>query len=135
MSDSEPMAAEIECAAKWWRSRVESSSAQDNGDPEQSALATLVSLMMPTPTQEQAEVFECELRTQLQVCAESGGFMHLGVDYGPGLMLREAIEASGVNPQRLPIKTNMWIKPGSVRVSWGYRAPRVEIFATLGGTK
>jgi len=52
------------------------------------------------------------------------------VDYGPDLILKGALEAAGLPVGAagpLPLKTCMWIDPGSVKVGLGYNAEPVEL--------
>jgi hypothetical protein len=53
----------------------------------------------------------------------------LEVDYGACDLLRAAHQAAGgqIYAMVWPIKTAMWIDPGSVKVRYGYGAPVVEL--------
>lgn len=61
-------------------------------------------------------------------------YVTLSVDYGPDMDLGEAARASGIsdsNPSLVfPIKTNMWIDRGRIKVSAGYRAQEQTVWVS-----
>ncbi len=148
---------EIQCAAKWWADRLRGPSLQDNGDEDQSMLASYVSLRVaqanaPVSDEEYQAIRRSFERafTASFVDGEFGGWERAktdpnwgcasrvaSVDYGPDGVLRSALESAlpDLDPRRAamfslfwPIKTYMRVSPGSVQVSYGYRAEPVEIF-------
>ena len=50
-------------------------------------------------------------------------FTFLEADYDPQPRLAELMRVAGINTQRCPWKTIMWLEDGRVTVSHGYRAP------------
>jgi BTG family protein len=139
---------EIKCAAAWWANKLREEPRQDNGDPLQSAFATAAALTRRRPNEEQIQRFEAKLAELIALQpgfqpdmwdpnnpTRAGAYRGLHVDYHPPEEMVEAAEAAGIRDidLLLPIKTNMFIDPGSVRVGCGYKAPLVEVYATGGG--
>jgi hypothetical protein len=139
---------EIKCAAAWWANKLREDPRHDNGDPFQSAFFTAAGRARPRPSEEQIRQFEEKLAELIALQPgfapdmwdpkdpiRAGAYRGLHVDYHPTKEMEEAAEAAGIKGigLLLPIKTNMFINPGSVRVGCGYKAPLVEIYATGGG--
>jgi hypothetical protein len=139
---------EIKCAAAWWANKLREEPRQDNGDPLQSAFATAAALTRRRPNEEQIQRFEAKLAELIALQpgfqpdmwdtnnpTRASAYRGLHMDYHPTEEMVEAAEAASIRDINLllPIKTNMFIDPGSVRVGCGYKAPLVEIYATGGG--
>ena len=132
---------EVECAAKWWADQLRQSPTHDNGDGFQSALLALVSNREPLLSEAQIALFEQILANKLQVQVDrsdwnpekpelGGAWRMVSVDYDPCPVLYDAAERVGIDVgYRFPIKTHMWIDPGSVKVAVGYGAREREIYA------
>ena len=60
----------------------------------------------------------------------------LGCDYGPGPLLRLALDLAGIDQGnlRLPIKTIMWVSPNEVKVRCGYRGREEVIWPEEGSS-
>lgn len=118
------MEKEINAAVAWWVT-VMADPKQDNGDAMCNAMMGMCAESMPKPTNGNMSKFVVELRDRLAKMSEDDLARGLHVDYGPCRVLAEAAEAAGikVNMNTFPCKTNMWIKKGSVEVSYGYGAP------------
>jgi hypothetical protein len=147
---------EVAAAAKWWADAMSAADTkQDNGDAGQSAFAALCRGGVAPLSPSEREVFEAALCDEIQRYVIRGDWDRaitepgwassnrtVGVDYGPDRVLSAAADAvlatitdegqRRKNDARLsllwPIKTHMWINPGSVMVSHGYRAERVQIY-------
>ena len=131
---------EAQAAAHWWAQAIKSPE-QDAGDLKLNAVIGLLGLPSEVTT-EQSETFERELARRLEVKLAKGPWQTgnpswgsysrcISVDYDPGAILNESAEAAGINVRycsTFPVKTNMWIDPGSVTVSCGYGAATVRVY-------
>lgn len=117
---------EIKAAAKWWADQLRSKPKHDNGDGFHNALMSLLAeRITPLPESEIQKFQDC-----LEDVLKKNEYIYcVSVDYGACGNLASAADAAGINIQdRLPVKTNMWIEPGKVKVSCGYRAPIEVIY-------
>ncbi len=133
-------------AAKWWADQLRGVPRHDAGDARLNfALAGMALLNRNQPTDGQILKFEAFLGSAIQqelIQSDSwrraiekddsgwgSAFRTVATDYGPEPILRDALHEAGikVNSGLLPVKTVMWVSPGSVRVSAGYRAEIVEL--------
>lgn len=123
------MEKEIEVAAKWWADQLRTKPKHDNGDATQTAMLALATEYQTPVTDIQIDNFQRSLELRLiERCGDSGS--HLGVDYGPDTILANASMDAGIETAyRFPVKTNMWVQPGCVKVSCGYRAPIEILYA------
>lgn len=141
---------EIVAAVQWWTDILRARPPEDDGDADQSALANFViDNYVPLPSEQQLAVFARALPAliiaQFQdyggygyndwdvAVAEGrpnigGAFRVLNVDYHPALALAAAAREAGIDALNFPCKTAMWINPGCVKVSCGYRAPAEVIY-------
>lgn len=134
---------ELNVAAEWWANKLKVPQPQDNGDGLQSALTTIVSHKNFTRIPDDlVGLFKIKLRDELlkgharvsfKPDAPRSTFGGFGTDYGPDGCLWRAGEQAGVkiHSTTFPIKTIMWIKPGKVTVSQGYRAEVKTIYTGL----
>lgn len=134
---------EAQAAAKWWAERIAGDDDIRTGDAMNDSFATAARDMVKTPDAEQVETFRIHLeRGILAEVVTSGSWQNavekgdpqwgsvmrtIAVDYGPDPILAEAIEAAGISRLRLPMKTVMWVNPGSVAVSHGHGVAEVEL--------
>lgn len=143
---------EIACAAKWWADTLRQWTWQENGDPLQSAMASLLSTYQAPLLEKHIALFQAWLAWTLQQLyttrqwpwgSDNGwnpkepnhGSYHRYIhnDYHPDRVLVLAARRAGVYGKldaRFPIKTTMKINPGSVKVHRGYGASDQEIFET-----
>lgn len=133
---------EIRAAVDWWAERLARNEFQDNGDDYQSVFATLVASETDVPNERQLQMFRDILTASIKAKITGAGSWNvdepmwgactegrcIGVDYGPEPLLRDAATSAGINTNRFPIKTCMWISPGTVKVSHGYRAQDKQIY-------
>ena len=116
-------------AAKWWRQQLESPKF-DNGDQSNGGGLVLMMAIMNAahnePEDAQLDKFEQVLFQHIM----SKTPRYLDVDYGPGMILGEAADASGVSTARFPWKTVMWLdyENNTLNARCGYGAPTVSIF-------
>ena len=115
---------EIDTAATWWAENLGSKSKQDNGDLFMSMFKTMMVSDIEI-TEEQKQVFFEALRQELKVEMERAwnNRVTLDVDYSPDFKLATAAAKTDIDEMLFPMKTTMWIEPGKVSVSCGYRAP------------
>jgi hypothetical protein len=128
-------------AAKWWADALRDPGI-DNGetDPMAIGIALMAKSSIPRPSPEQLEAFRAALEVRLEEMLNARPedweeakkermhgsiFRCVGVDYGPDEILARAGEDAGFATVTLwPWKTYMWINPGDVHVSAGYRLAR-----------
>ncbi len=139
------MAHEINAATNWWASKLMRVARFDNGDRSAvggmtAVLAMMVSAKNAVPTEAEIARFKASLHQRLRLrCVatwrydmpEWGSYQRcVAVDYGPDRILAAACADAGIDnaDSRFPCKTSMWIDPGKVSVSEGYRAEPVTIF-------
>ena len=133
------MKPEVEAAADWWANALSRVQVQDNGDLFQSALATFAASTAKPLEENEREAFKRSLAERLDEHVSKGGFERraVGVDYGPDVVLAEAlVDAVGLDRARKlsllwPIKTTMWIDPGKVAIRHGYGAPIRTIYEAV----
>ncbi len=112
---------QIEKAVDWWAERIEQPTFDAGADSPEMELAEIMASMLTKPIAEGCiEKFKNELRSTLKD-KDFNPWHGLHTDYHPNLILFEAAQASGVNENNFPWKTNMYFKDdGSVQVSSGY---------------
>lgn len=134
---------EFSVAAKWWADQLRRPADHDAGDRHLNNSIFLFGLMLKQNfTEDEISAFQSALERVLTEDFKDddwhpddpirGGYLRcFGTDYGPGDILERAAESAGIKLTSLtfPIKTLMWVNPGSVKVKSGYRAESVEIFA------
>lgn len=126
---------QIEAAVKWWGNDLRGPAYKNRRDGEVDDKYVmekgLAAMARPDPPDEkEVELFMDALRDSLENPETFGRLRPtLSVDYGPGKVLSEALEASGLDPGRqyLSIKTNMWFGMDGVQVSHGYGSPKEEL--------
>lgn len=133
---------EAHTAAQWWADRIAESSDPAIGDREQDGVMKGFRSLStrPAPTAEQIEAFRAHLtQTIVAMLHEQvsgwdsavakgpdwgSAFRTIAVDYGADPILREALNAAGIDDGPLgpvPMKTCMWVNPGQVKAALGYR--------------
>lgn len=142
MAESRP---EVVAAARWWADQLAGPSehrivrAGEPGAVTGALVNAASSLAARQFTAEEVEAFRVALEAELERHMDAHGWAkavtegplwgsamrRIGNDYGPDPVLVDAAEAAGLKLTMfdLPMKTNMWINPGSVRVSAGYGEP------------
>jgi len=133
---------EINAAVEWW-AKVIQEPKHDNGEPLQSLFANWLTSKLKPLAEDQIESFKKNLTVKIREllqkyqhywregdprCGEF--FRTIAVDYYPCSELAEAAEKAGIDATdlRFPMKTEMWINPGEVKVRHGYSAPIQTIF-------
>lgn len=125
----------INAAVDYWASFLVNGPIVDNiGDPMADMLMTLVKLNNETTSNStQVETFKTALGSHIRSLFERDAkWVSFGVDYGPDMELRNALQAAGIKSSPFPSKTNMWITPEKVSVSQGYRAPERVLWEKAG---
>lgn len=128
----------IKTAAKWWTDRLRERGPHSNGDNSMASMlanmfADMASKEIPEDKLQQFQT-ELELRIE-EFMAELSPYAReqawLCCDYGPGIMLRDAADAAGIDYINFPFKTNVVVeKDGNdyrVRASHGYAQPYVAV--------
>ena len=131
---------EIEAAVKWWTDTLRNGAKQDNGDPMCNMMALFCASTMKPLTDTQLDAFSKELTEQLRTQLSKtwdpsrptfGSALNtLDCDYGPNAMLSAAAIKAGIATccPPFPMKTCMWIMPGTVEVRYGYRADTETVY-------
>jgi hypothetical protein len=150
MGDMSDATTEVRVAVQWWADQLSGDpSPTHTGNVSSEMLTDLVKSAITKPTGEQVKVFREHLKRALLAMvltedwadAVSSGNPQLGsafrkvsVGYGPDKILDDAMVAAGLprltRQVVLPLKTTMWINPGSVSVGLGYNTPAVELDLT-----
>ena len=125
--------AELHAAADWWAQQLLGGAFHNSGDATIDAVASFAAGKLKPISEWQVKMFRNALVALLAVrCAASGwkeddpnwAAAHRGLhaDYGPDCTIRAALEYAmiGDGELRVPIKTSMWVNPGSVKVRHGY---------------
>lgn len=136
---------EARTAARWWADQLGPDSKAHIGDATNEMFLLAVKAIQKPPTSQQVEKFRLHLEQTIvpflyaygweRAVAEdpqwASGLRTIDVDYGPCVLLSDALESSGISAQRgkllLPLKTVMWVNPGHVAVSFGYNAIPIEL--------
>jgi hypothetical protein len=115
---------QIDKAVAWWSDALRAGE-YDNGDASGAIVAAWRDATESTPTDEQIEAFKTALRETLEQADIPSGQTVVHVDYDPSPLLEQAVNASGLNPIWLPVKTRMWFDEDgeSVSVRSGYGRP------------
>ncbi len=134
------MQKQIDTAVRWWGNQLRTIAPQNNGDAEQSGIATVFAFELGKQDETRVIAFEDSLKILLVKHLsktwepdEPGRGSYLRViacDYAPSSVLREAAIAGGIKPHcpPFPMKTVMWINPDEVSVSCGYGASPEQIW-------
>lgn len=138
------MEKEVKTAVDWWSEQLGGRTKQDNGDAKTEMFHMFASADLEFPTEKQLATFRDSLTKSLMERLPDCGWdvdnpghgscvsgRCLAVDYHPDLFLRDAANDAGIDRHmlRFPMKSCMWISPGSVKVRHGYSAGDQEIFA------
>lgn len=132
---------EVQAGAEWWGEILKRPAPQDNGDLFQSAFAQLVADAIGRPSPEQIERFVRWLAWGFQTSRIvswdprerhwGGASRVISIDYAPDTLLVLAACRAGITgciDPLFPIKTVMWINPGSVKVRCGYSGAVTTIY-------
>ena len=135
---------EVAIAARWWTYQLLNMTPAESGDAFNDAFRDTIRGKFCRPvTPDKAADFEDALaRLGHEVIDEDDGWdvtrpewgaIHrtcCKVDYNASRVLTQAANEAGIAniDMRLPIKTVMWINPGSVKVAKGYRASVEEVY-------
>jgi hypothetical protein len=127
-------------AADWWMNKLAGFPGRDAGftssdDPSgaMTRLMLLAASHAKAATTQQLLAFRDNLsdwlyQSYLKKVGTRYGHLSLYCDYGPGWELWDIAKPLGIDDQRFPIKTCMWLDPGFVRVRCGYGADTVTIY-------
>lgn len=131
---------ELDAAVDWW-ANVIMDPKQDNGDYLQSSMLSFISRGIKRPSNKEIEIFKVSLKKAItefwreynikwnKFDPTLGSYDRcISVDYRPCSILARAAKEAGISENLFPCKTSMWIDPGSVKVSYGYRALVEEIY-------
>jgi hypothetical protein len=137
---------EIYAAVEWWANQLLGPCHVDAGDPtgQIEAVTMWAQNTRDQPGEHQIERFRIALSAlTASMCAATSWLecepmrgsacRTLGVDYGPDATLRCALDFAGIQGGNLvlPIKTVMWIDPGSVKVRCGYHGGEVVLWPPI----
>jgi len=122
---------QIDVAIGWW-AKVIQDPKFDNGD---SSMAGGMGLMLAEMTKtnvtdKQLQIFANRLRSLL-TSDDSIEREGLNCDYGPCEILRVAMDEACIPLTQAPWKTNMNLRDGKVKVSYGYAAPLLQLYPVI----
>lgn len=124
---------EINAAAEWWAQRLREMPSHSSGDQLIDAAASFIAMTTTGPlSEEKVQAFKDALIAALkQDLAENEHIFPFGCDYSPDQILNDAANIAKINQvhSRLPIKTIMWVEPGSVSVAHGHGSSTVVIYS------
>ncbi len=136
---------ELHAAVTWWAHALMGDYVDDAGDFLINATAAVFKEKRhpwDRPTRESVERFKiallCLMAAQFAEAWNdeqpnwASGNRNLAVDYEPNLILSTALAFARVaGTLRLPIKTVMWVSPGSVKVRCGYHGEEKQVFPAV----
>lgn len=156
MSEERKPRPEAVAAAAWWAAKI-GHATHIIGRPDDPSVATgtafanaATAFAGRTYTDEQREAFRealaARIEEHIQKFSErwpwegswdpaepfrASAMRTIHCDYGPDPMLADAAEQAGIKVTMLdvPMKTVMWVNPGEVKVSEGYGADPVTVWA------
>lgn len=120
------MEQEIKAAAKWWADCLRTPKRHNNGDSLHNGMMALLMERSAPIEADKIDRFQEELEKSLRGRTRDW----ISVDYGPDITLTDACGRAEIEDigYRFPVKTCMWINPGEVKVSCGYRAPEEILY-------
>lgn len=141
---------EVVAAARWWADQLAGPAEHhivrpgEPGAVSGAFVSAASSVAARQFTAEEVEAFRVALEAELERHVDAHGWAKavaegplwgsamrcIGNDYGPDPVLADAAQAAGLKLTMfdLPMKTAMWINPGSVTVAGGYQAGPAQIF-------
>lgn len=111
-------------AGIWWATVLRDPKHDNGGDELTSMMADMLTASNPAEAGA-LELFAGYLKEEVDKMIEDGrDWISFGVDYHPDRILSNCAEKANLTVPMLgwPWKTNMWVTPQSVKVSYGYRA-------------
>lgn len=110
-------------AAKWWSDKLKCNSHSNGDDSFASVMADHLA-SKNSVSEEQFTTFETYLIDDILKCDR----IVLRCDYGPDIKLSAAAEKAGIDRNKFPWKTSMYIDYDIISVSDGYGAGREVIY-------
>ena len=123
-------AKQIEVAVQWWGERLKVPTFDMGADSRGSMMAEMMATVYhKSESEDTVTMFKQALAKELKRTKERVEWLCVGVDYWPGKILSDALEAAGVEVgmTQLPWKTQMWFQDGGVQVSLGYGGERQKL--------
>ncbi|MGM9877624.1 MAG: hypothetical protein ACI33S_03145 [Bacilli bacterium] len=124
----------VEVAVDWW-TKVISSDSRSGSIGENTYnkfLMNFSEMLFPTTpiSEEQISKFKYILSQKImsELCKNKGEVVQMECDYAPCLILFEALNEAGIDPNRVPYKTDLYIRPYFVGVKEGYGSKNLIIF-------
>lgn len=125
-------------AGIWWATVLKDPKHDNGADDEANVLSRMMAdtLTARNPTEAGAlELFAGYLKEEVDKMIEEGrDWISFGVDYHPDHILAECADRANLTVPMMgwPWKTNMWVTPQTVKVSYGYRAEAKIIWGEEG---
>ena len=124
----------VQVAVDWWSEIISDETRGGNmgNDIDSKILMTFSDILYSknSISSEQITKFKEILARKIMaaIYEYEGDTVQINCDYGPDILLYEAMKESGINTTRTPFKTNMYIKAHSVEVKYGYGAEYTTLF-------
>lgn len=120
----------VEVAVEWWSRQLDHPQFQRGGNVNADMMATALSAIMEPLSEQTIDQFRHHLRCLIKTRMAEDRQLVITTDYHPDRLLASALAAAGIDKgeHRLPIKTEMAINVGKVRVAHGRDAKLVRIF-------
>ena len=121
-------------AANWWAEIISRNTRGGNigNDIDSKMLMTFSDILYPKEniSDEQITKFKNVLARKIMddLCESKGETVRMTCDYGPDILLYEAMKETGINTNRTPFKTDMYINVDYVSVCEGYGSQEVILF-------
>lgn len=122
-------------AGMWWATVLKDPKHDNGADDEANVLSRVMADMLTADHPADAgalERFAGYLSEKVDKMLEDGrDWISFGVDYHPDQILVDCAEKANVTVPMMgwPWKTNMWVTPKNVKVSYGYRAEAKVIWS------
>jgi hypothetical protein len=130
-----PVTNEIQAAAKWWGDQLRQTSTPKVGNERSNRQVAEALSGVPkfVPTEDQIAFFQQQLEQLIAMDIDQFPYQ-VQTDYGPSMLLAQALRAAGIpiNDKTLPFKSGVKIEVGKVTGGAGYREFGDEIYDGAG---
>ncbi len=124
----------VQVAVDWWTEILcgKTRSGSIGNDADSKVMMAFSNMLYPNESISSDQIIKFkEILTKKIMAAiyeYDGEVIQMECDYGPDYILYEAMKESGISPNRIPYKTDMYIRAYYVAVKEGYGAKEVTLF-------